>query len=40
MPNLMTKLIGDWIDSGRSDAEILEALIKREGKIALRPHQN
>ena len=40
MPNLMTKLLGDWIDSGKNDGEIMEALIKREGKIALRPHQN
>jgi len=40
MPNLMTKLIGELIDNGKGDSEILAALIQREGRIVLRPHQN
>ena len=39
MPNLMTQLIGKWIDEGKADADILEAVLKRDGSLALRQHQ-
>lgn len=39
MPDLMTRFIGKLIDDGKSDKEILEALVKREGPLVLRQHQ-
>ncbi len=39
MPNLMTREIGEWIDAGKSDEEILATLIQRNGKIILAQHQ-
>ena len=38
MPSVMTQLIGDWVDAGRSDQEILTALVQRDGKKILRQH--
>ena len=40
MPNLVSRQIGEWIDGGRSDAEILAGLIKANGTNMLRPHVN
>ena len=40
MPNLSTKLIGERIDAGQTDAAILTELLERNGKNILRLHQN
>ena len=40
MPNLITKLVGERIDAGKSDAAILAELIERNGRTILKPHQN
>jgi hypothetical protein len=40
MPNLVSKLVGEWIDAGKSDADILAALVQRYGKGLLKPHLN
>ena len=40
MPNLISKLAGDWIDLGRSDEAILAELVRRNGKNVLKIHQN
>ena len=39
MPSVITQLIGDWIDAGKSDREILAALVERDGKKILHQHQ-
>ena len=40
MPNLITKLIGERIDAGKSDEAILVELVQRNGKNVLNLHQN
>ena len=40
MPNLVSKLAGEWIDAGKSDEAILAALVQRYGKNVLKPHLN
>jgi Protein of unknown function (DUF3179) len=40
MPNLVSKLAGEWIDAGKSDADILAALVQRFGKGILTPRLN
>lgn len=39
MPDLMTRFIGGLIDAGKTDKEILDALVKREGPNVLKQHQ-
>lgn len=39
MPDLMTKIIGDMIDQGKTDQQILTEMLKREGPLLLRQHQ-
>ena len=39
MPDLVSRLVGPWIDAGRSDREILAALLQREGPWLLKQHQ-
>lgn len=36
--NQLTQVIGEWIDAGLTDPQILDALIKREGEQVLRQH--
>ncbi|MBI3877294.1 MAG: DUF3179 domain-containing protein [Verrucomicrobia bacterium] len=40
MPNLITKLVGERIDVGKTDEAILAELIERNGKNILKLHQN
>jgi hypothetical protein len=40
MPNLITKLIGERIEAGRSDEAILDELVQRNGKDVLNLHWN
>ncbi len=39
MPDLITRFIGKLMDDGKTDKEVLDALIKREGPNVLRQHQ-
>ena len=39
MPSVMTKVIGDWIDAGKSDDEIMAGLVQRDGEKILHQHQ-
>ena len=40
MPNVFTKLIGERIDSGKSDEAILSELVQKNGRHVLKAHQN
>ena len=40
MPNLISKLAGEWIGAGKSDEAILAELVQRYGKNVLKLHQN
>jgi hypothetical protein len=40
MPNLVSKVIGERIDAGQTDATILAELVRKNGRNVLKPHQN
>jgi len=39
MPDLITRLVGEWIDNGKNDQQVLAALLDREGPLLLKQHQ-